>query len=135
MTRQLAIQFLRFCAVGSVGFLIDGGLLWLLVSHGMHPLYARMLSFPIAVAATWSLNGNWTFRRPAQASAARQFNLYFITQLLGLACNFSLYIVALWILGTDRMSILLAFAIGSFVALFWNFASARYVLYLRNHSY
>ena len=46
MSRTLARQFLRFCAVGGIGFLVDAGLLWLLLqATALGPYGARVLSF------------------------------------------------------------------------------------------
>ena len=54
-------QVARFLIVGTVGFAIDGGLLYLLVRTDVDPYLARGLSFPPAVTATWYLNRVWTF--------------------------------------------------------------------------
>jgi len=37
MRSELIAQMLRFGAVGGVGFVVDGGLLWLLISLDFNP--------------------------------------------------------------------------------------------------
>ena len=64
-------RLLRFGAVGAVGFIVDGGLLYGLVASGLlGSLTARVVSFPTAVLTTWMLNRRFTFhdRGPAWPS-------------------------------------------------------------------
>jgi putative flippase GtrA len=56
-------QFLRFCAVGTVGFVIDAVILQLLVlGIGMSPYLVRIISFLVAASATWLMNRHYTFK-------------------------------------------------------------------------
>ena len=81
-------KFLRFGVVGAIGFMVDGGLLWLLVSIDGNPFLARSLSFPAAVVTTCWLNRIWTFANATKSSPRRQLNLYFALQLVGALTNF-----------------------------------------------
>lgn len=135
MSKGLTSQFARFCLVGAIGFAIDGGLLWLVVQHGIHPLPARALSFPVAVAVTWAVNRTWTFEGNCRSRKLHEFNRYFFVQLAGLMCNLGLYALTLGVLGTDQISTMIAFATGSFFAMFLNFAGARYILHRNRESH
>ena len=56
-------QFLFFCIVGTVGFVVDSGaLLGLTQLMGMHHLPGRVFSFLFAATITWALNRRFTFR-------------------------------------------------------------------------
>ena len=56
-------QFLRFCVVGAVGFVVDAGaLLILLRVFGIDPIEGRLVSFSIAVLTTFELNRRWAFK-------------------------------------------------------------------------
>jgi hypothetical protein len=62
-------RFARFSVIGSLGFLVDAGVLQLLITMtDLGPLLARIGSFAIAVLVTFALNRYWTFfgshRRP-----------------------------------------------------------------------
>ena len=60
--RQELGQFITFCIVGGIGFLVDAGILGLLVhGFGADPLLSRLLSFPCAMTVTWYLNRRVTF--------------------------------------------------------------------------
>lgn len=84
--------FLRFCMVGAIGFVVDGGILTLLTHLlSMGPIRSRVFSFSAAMLTTWLVNRTWAFRDRSQANVWREFTAYASTQLLGLAVNFGLY--------------------------------------------
>ncbi len=122
-------QILRFGVVGGVGFVVDGGLLWLLVSLEVNPYLARALSFPVAVVVTWVLNRNWTFRAHRDASRTGQFRRYFGVQVVGSLSNYLVYSVFIMAFGTAGSMIFWGFALGSFVGSFINFMGARMVAF------
>lgn len=123
-------QIARFALVGCVGFVIDGGLLLLLVAKGIDPLFARVFSFPIAVLATWWLNRIWTFSHAAKEKPRRQFNRYFGLQLVGALTNFLVYVVALSFMTVSPTNIFLAFAAGSFVGMIVNYLGSRKFIFV-----
>ena len=125
MQSELLGQIVRFGAVGGVGFVVDGGLLWLLIGNAVDPYLARALSFPIAVLVTWALNRNWTFRATRDASKRGQLTRYFGVQIVGTMSNYVIYSLIISLFGTDGTTVFLAFACGSFVGSFINFFGAR----------
>lgn len=52
----------RFAVVGSLGFVVDAGVVYLLVPRLMGPLPAQGIAFFLALTATWLLNRTFTFR-------------------------------------------------------------------------
>ena len=129
MRSGLLTQILRFGAVGGVGFVVDGGLLWLLLANGFDPYLARALSFPVAVVVTWALNRNWTFRATRDASAAGQFRRYFGVQVVGTLSNYLVYSLIIGVFGTAGFTIFCAFALGSALGAIINFCGARYIAF------
>lgn len=62
----------RFVLVGGIGFLVDAGVLALLLTATpLGPLAARIVSIGVALAATWMLNRAVTFR-PSERGLARE---------------------------------------------------------------
>lgn len=118
-------QFIRFGAVGTIGFILDGGLLFILVWFGVNPYSARAFSFPIAVLATWYLNRIWTFQSSANADPKKQLRGYLAVQLCGAASNYLCYALVLSFLALTPINALLAFSAGSAVGLAINFFGAR----------
>lgn len=129
MRSDFIAQLLRFGAVGGVGFVVDGGLLWLLIGLDFNPFLARALSFPVAVVVTWALNRNWTFRATRDASSKGQFRRYFGVQIVGSLTNYLIYSAVIGFLGTASLTIFAGFALGSFVGSLVNFFGARHVAF------
>ena len=125
MASPLLQQILRFGAVGAVGFLVDGGLLWLLVASEVNPYLARALSFPTAVFVTWALNRSWTFREASEASRKGQLQRYISVQVVGTLTNYVLYSIVITVFGTAGVVIFWGFALGSLCAAIINFLGAR----------
>jgi putative flippase GtrA len=124
--RRTIVEVLRFGVVGSVGFLVDAGVLYLLVSLGIGPLAARCVSFPTALAATWLLNSRWTFAAYRdEASRTRQAAGYVAVQLVGIAVNYAVYALSLNLTGRTSIGSVAALAIASAVGLLVNFTGSR----------
>lgn len=125
MRPELLTQILRFGAVGAVGFVIDGGLLWLFLSLDMSAYLARALSFPAAVVVTWMLNRNWTFAATNHASKKGQFRRYLGVQIAGNVTNYAVYSLVISLFGTQSTTVFVAFVLGSFIGSCLNFTGAR----------
>ncbi|MCG3269067.1 GtrA family protein [Yoonia sp. I 8.24] len=120
---------MRFGVVGAVGFVVDGGALWIFLSSGLNPYIARALSFPLAVVVTWGLNRVWTFGSAGRSGKRRQFNRYLAVQLVGTAINYCVYTSVIRTFGADAQVIIIAFISGSFVGMFLNFWGARQIAF------
>ena len=117
---------MRFGAVGAVGFIVDGGLLWLFLSFDLSPYTARALSFPVAVVVTWALNRSWTFEATSKVNRRGQFRRYFGVQVVGNLTNYAIYSLVISIFGTASMTVFVAFVVGSFLGSCLNFLGARF---------
>jgi putative flippase GtrA len=56
-------RVLRFLGVGGLGLITDLAVFTLLLSYGIHPLGARVISLAAATLVTWRLNRALTFDR------------------------------------------------------------------------
>ena len=126
MANSLTGQIFRFIAVGGVGFVIDGGMLFWLTANGIDAYIARAISFPMAVVATWWLNRKWTFRAANAASRNGQFRRYFGVQVIGSLTNYTIYAIVITLFGRAQPTILAGFVLGSALGSAFNFAGARY---------
>ncbi len=124
MKSTLLGQIARFAVVGSAGFAIDGGLLYVLISKGFDPYLARCMSFPPAVTVTWFLNRVWTFSART-GGARRQYARYLAVQVAGAVGNYAVYALILFFIHRSAVGALLAFAAGSAAGLVINFGGAR----------
>lgn len=123
-------QFAAFCAVGTIGFLVDVVILHVLAPWlGWHG--GRVLSFLGAATATWALNRAFTFgaqSATALYSAWQQYWRYLLAMLGGALVNYLAYAMTLrW--SAASWAPTLGVALGSVAGLAVNFISAQRVAF------
>jgi putative flippase GtrA len=132
MRRSVAASFGQFVLVGGVGFVIDGSILVALVSGaGWLPWEGRAISFPVAVSVTWWLNRRLAFKGRGMSDRRTEYAAYVTVQLLGAAINLAVFGLCLRVLPWLAEWPLIPFAVGSAVALVFNYAGARFTIYRR----
>ncbi len=101
MLRRMAPELermLRFAVVGGTGFVVDAGLLFILIrDFGFDPFTARLISIFFAVLTTWRLNRALTFGASASSQASE--GLRYVSVAAATAClNYAVYclVLALW---------------------------------------
>jgi putative flippase GtrA len=118
--------FARFCAVGVVGFGFDAGItLALTQTMQWLPLPARVVAFLVAASVTWQLNRRFTFRSTADAAT---WVPYVLLTGIGAGINVGTYLLWVWIAGQGARSVVTGVALGSMVALAFNFLASRAIL-------
>ena len=117
-------RFLRFCAVGTLAYLVDAGVLTALVSGaGLDPYAARVVSFLTAASFTWWLNRHWTFE-VKRAPTRTEWLTYVTLMLIGAAVNYGTYAAAITWWPLAREHLWLGVALGSIAGLGVNFLSS-----------
>ena len=114
---------LVFAIAGTVGLLVDYGVLQFLVSVLRVPVYgARVLSFLAAVTATWLINRHFTFseRKPGPPHLLEWLR-YLGSSLLGGAANYAAFALAVANSPFIRAHLILAVAVGSLAGMFVNY--------------
>jgi putative flippase GtrA len=126
--RQELGQFITFCIVGGIGFLVDAGILGLLVhGFGADPLLSRLLSFPCAMTVTWYLNRRVTFSHAVSQHSGQEWFRYTLVSVVGNLINFVVYAVCISLSQLMYAYPETALAIASIVALAFNYlGSSRY---------
>ena len=148
-TKELE-RFLKFMVVGTIGFVVDFGILNMLmlnfqarqVDLGMWKLFGVVLlngtltfsntiSFSSAVISNFTWNYLWTYPESRSKPLVRQGGQFFLVNLMGLGINLAV-LNALNPLCTRVFGLLgynAAKAIATIVVLFWNFFVNRYWTY------
>jgi len=129
MSISILRRFPGFVLVGSIGFLIDAGILTALMrSLGLGHYGARAISFTIAVTATWYMNRRWVFERNAVRMSSREYTSYLSVQVIGALINLSVFAAVIeFVPGLAKVPVI-PLAVGAAVALIFNFsASNRFV--------
>ncbi|MBB3287297.1 MULTISPECIES: GtrA family protein [unclassified Rhizobium] len=84
-------KLFRFLIAGSVGFIVDAGVLHLLLWFTpFGPFVGRAISIPSALLATWFINRNFTFGRSDRSLAAEGFR-YGSVGLTSALLNYALF--------------------------------------------
>jgi putative flippase GtrA len=129
---HLSRQLLVFAFVGSIGFVIDAGILTVLSKYFSINLYlSRAISFSFASLATWLLNRMFTFRGHTRGVDihSSEYMRYMLVQIGGAALNllvFSILVAAYAQLGEQPV---IPLAIGAVFGLAFNFTGARLWVY------
>ena len=125
----------KFASVGAIGFLIDAGILTLLMTgFGFHHYIARAISFGTAVTTTWYLNRRWVFDRAAKKISGSEYFAYVVVQIIGATINLLVFVLAIE-LSENLVNVpVVPLAMGAALALLFNFsASSRFVFVDRSN--
>jgi putative flippase GtrA len=123
-------QFGWFCVSGALAFLVDAGVLQLLLMvTAADPYSARLVSFLCAVTTTWLFNRTITFAGRSGLSLPREWALYVTTQLGGFTVNYALYAALVFFVPLVREWPVLGVAAGSLAGLAVNFAGASRLVF------
>lgn len=118
-------QFVQFCVVGGLAFVVDAGVLHGAISAGLDPYAGRVLSYLAAVTTTWWFNRTYTFAARAGKASAREWARYATSQLGGGAVNYAIYAMLVYAVPLVQRYPVLGVAAGSIGGLLVNFLLAR----------
>lgn len=123
-----------FCIGGVLGFIVDAGVLQLLVSGLAWDRFSgRLISFLMAATATWIFNRHFTFKGHRRHSLFGEWVRYLLVMSGGFACNFAAYTALVLWFNLDRAWLILAVAAGSIAGLGVNYTLSRYWVYRKAH--
>ncbi|MGI9308947.1 MAG: GtrA family protein [Gammaproteobacteria bacterium] len=126
MLNKLSRGVPAFAIIGGIGFIVDAACLMLLISgFGWGKYTARLASFGVAVTVTWFLNRTWTFAETVTPNKKREYTRYIAVQTIGVLLNFAVYGVCIETSVTMSDYPVLALAVGSIVAMFFNYAGSK----------
>ena len=124
---------LRFGIVGGIGFLVDAGLLHLMLKLGLGYYGGRLISFLAAATATWILNRSFTFRRDSAAAAhpAGEWLAYLGLMVIGGLVNYGTYALAVTLLEPVEQHPVIGVALGSIAGMAINFWTSKTLVFER----
>lgn len=125
----VAQEFLRFGVVGTIGFVVDSGVLYGMLWLGAGLYLGRAISYVAAATATWALNRAWTFRGRGGGPVHRQWALFVAVNLVGFALNYGTYAVMVASIPVVAAHPVLGVAAGSIAGMFTNFVLSRRVVF------
>lgn len=136
-----AYQLSKFGLVGGMDFLIDLGVLNLLIAltgiaSGYYASAFKAVAFLVAVTSSFLWNKFWTFRALSIEHVGLQFAQFFAVSALGLAINVGTFAVVNDFVGPPagvlpRVWANAAAAAAATVGLLWNFTGYKFVVFKR----
>lgn len=131
-----AKQFAAFGAIGTVGFVVDAGVLTLLSQAAGIDIYlSRLVSFTVAVLVTWLLNRSLVFktRHAESRQKRRELGRYFLVQAGGAIVNLAAFAALVWFYPQLRAIPVVPLAAGAVLALLFNFSGSRLWVFEDHH--
>lgn len=125
-------RFLRFSVVGTVGAVVDFGILNLLILLcGLAKVWANTCSFSAAVCSNFLWNRLWTYPETRGDPILRQLTQFALVNVIGLGINQGIFLsLDRWAFGGwGPLGYNLAKVIATGIVLFWNFGVNRFWTY------
>ncbi|WVK84798.1 GtrA family protein [Dactylosporangium sp. AC04546] len=82
---HLAHELGKFGTVGAISFVVDFSIFNVLLFTDVHPLLAATISMVVAATVAFIGNRFWTWRDRERTNLRREYSLYFLFNLVGLA--------------------------------------------------
>jgi putative flippase GtrA len=125
----LLAHFVKFSLVGVVGFVIDSGVLVLLLMAGLDPLGGRVCSYLVAASGTWYCNRRFTFRDRRSAAGTRQWLGFLAANSIGAMVNYGTFAALVLTVPTVAVHPVIGVAAGSIMGLACNFTLSRALVF------
>ncbi len=85
-------RFLKFCVVGAIGFVVDFGVMNLLLHFTGNVKLASTVSFIAAVISNFLWNRYWTYPDSREKPVAQQLVQFFLINVIGLGIRYVLFL-------------------------------------------
>ena len=132
MRKIFNIDFVRFCVVGTSGFVLNFGLLTLLYRFfGIKLFIAQLIASELALFSNFLLHNHWTYKHKrvtkSFGSLVWQFHITSWVAIVGSAALVSIGV------HTFKLNYIVALIMASGMALFWNFLWTKFVIWKHEH--
>ena len=122
------MKIILFVFTGGVGFLTEIAIIQIAVSvFGVSHVAARIVSFPVAVLATWFINRKITFT--SENKAIEELSKYIFVQVIGGLINLGVYYVIVTNQSFDMIDPILALAVASLCSMIFTYTGSRKLVF------
>lgn len=122
------VELLRYLFVGGSAFVVDYGLLYLLVEFAsVHYLAAAAIAFVAGLTVNYLLSIKWVFSSNANSFSRRaEFTIFAVIGVVGLGLNEAI----IWTL-TDKAGcyVMISKLVSTAVVFGWNFGARKFILF------
>jgi len=85
-------RFLKFCVVGVIGFVVDFGIMNLILHFTGNARLASTISFIAAVISNFIWNRYWTYPDSREKPLMQQLGQFFLINVIGLGIRYILFL-------------------------------------------
>lgn len=119
---RFVARFARFAVAGSLGVIVNLGLLWVLVERGhLHYALASVVAIEASILHNFAINSRWTWRDGDRG--VHTFLNFQLVSLVGMALQWTVLTTSVALLGAHY---LVGAAAGVGVATAWNFSANQW---------
>ena len=132
-------RFLKFCVVGVIGFVVDFGIMNLILHFTGNARLASTISFIAAVISNFIWNRYWTYPDSREKPLMQQLGQFFLINVIGLGIRYRLFLTidqpiitlaehilpADFFISPDVVGHNITMVIAVFIVMMWNFFANR----------
>lgn len=124
--KKLIEQILKFGVVGIIATVIDFGVLYILSQPlGMDPVLSAGISFCVSLVFNYVASMRYVFTHREDMSRSREFVIFLVLSLIGLAINEAIMAAGVTVLGSSALAVMGTKVLATAIVMVWNFVSRK----------
>lgn len=124
--KKLIEQILKFGVVGIIATVIDFGVLYVLSQPlGMDPVISAGISFCVSLVFNYVASMRYVFTHREDMSRSREFVIFLVLSLIGLAINEAVMAAGVAVLGSSALAVMGTKVLATAIVMVWNFVSRK----------
>lgn len=124
--KKLIEQILKFGVVGIIATVIDFGVLYILSQPlGMDPVVSAGISFCVSLVFNYVASMRYVFTHREDMSRSREFVIFLVLSLIGLAINEAIMAAGVAFLGSSALAVMGTKVLATAIVMVWNFVSRK----------
>ena len=124
--KKLIEQILKFGVVGIIATVIDFGVLYVLSQPlGMDPVISAGISFCVSLLFNYVASMRYVFTHREDMSRSREFVIFLVLSLIGLAINEAIMAAGVAVLGNSALAVMGTKVLATAIVMVWNFVSRK----------
>lgn len=124
--KKLIEQILKFGVVGIIATVIDFGVLYVLSQPlGMDPVISAGISFCVSLVFNYVASMRYVFTHREDMSRSREFVIFLVLSLIGLAINEVIMAAGVTVLGSSALAVMGTKVLATAIVMVWNFVSRK----------
>lgn len=124
--KKLIEQILKFGVVGIIATVIDFVVLYILSQPlGMDPVVSAGISFCVSLVFNYVASMRYVFTHREDMSRSREFVIFLVLSLIGLAINEAIMAAGVAVLGNSALAVMGTKVLATAIVMVWNFVSRK----------